>query len=62
MTDLEKWNENHPGSGYYVPDGATCDTCQCPLTDEERLRNILENEEQDGNTLSCDRCAKQCRA
>ena len=53
---LDEYYENHPDSSYWVEAGATCQTCGTVLTDDERWRNVNENEECDGNTLFCDQC------
>lgn len=57
---LNEYRANHPPSeyriSYWVEEGATCDDCGAVLTDDERWRNVTENEECDGNMVLCDRC------
>lgn len=50
---IKIWEKEHPGSSYSVPAGAKCDICKKPLTADERLRNIQENQAQDGNAVLC---------
>jgi len=44
------------GSKYAVEPGTKCDRCHEKLTDDERLNNEIENEEQDGNSSLCSEC------
>jgi len=55
---VQCWLEHHPNSAsaYYIRPGTACDRCGRVLTNDERLRNMQENVEQDGNAAICDQC------
>lgn len=50
---------NQEWKNYNVPVGSVCDHCKEALTDDERERNHIENEAQDGNAVLCDQHAEQ---